>query len=83
MGTIIIVYGEASIDLSVSQNKEYFAAQQKRTEQIQAKYDHFNNEIKHYPTHVIVKIAAMNIVDFSNPDDFESILTLAKTFSKK
>ena len=56
-----------------SKNKEYLAAQQKRTEQIQAKYDHFNAEIKNYSTDVISKISMMDLYDFGNHQDFESI----------
>jgi hypothetical protein len=83
LGVGEIVYGEASIDLSVSQNKEYFAAQQKRTEQIQAKYDHFDAEIKKYSPDVIAKISVMDLFDFGNHNDFDSILMLAKAYSKK
>ena len=83
LGVGEIVYGEASIDLSFSQNKEYFAAQQKRTEQIQAKYNHFNAEIKKYSSDVISKISMMELFDFGNHNDFDSILMLAKAYSKK
>ncbi len=76
-------YFNASSEFSIKTDPEYLWIEQNRIDQIQAKYDHFNNEIKHYHINVIVKIAAMNIFDFSNTDDFESILTLAKTFSKE
>lgn len=76
-------YFNASSEFSIKTDPEYLRKEQNRIDQIQAKYHHFNNEIKHYHTNVIAKIAAMDIFDFSNPEDFESILTLAKTFSKE
>ena len=76
-------YVEGSIQVSFSKNKEYFAAQQKHTEQIQAKYNHFSTEIKKYSTDVISKISMMDMFDFGNHEDFDSILMLAKTYSKK
>ena len=78
-----IAYGEVSIGLSFSQDKEYFVAQQKRTEQIQAKYEHFNTEIKKYSADVISKISMMDLFDFGNHEDFDSILMLAKAYNKK
>ena len=64
-------------------NEEYFTAQQKRTEQIQAKYGHFDTEIKKYSPDVIVKISMMDLFDFGNHEDFDSILKLAEAYSKK
>ena len=83
LGLGAIAQAELSVDLSISKNKEYLAAQQKRTEQIQAKYDHFNAEIKKYSTDVISKISMMDLYDFGNHQDFESILLLAKEYSKR
>ena len=83
LGSGAVIQGELSVDLSISKNKEYLAAQQKRTEQIQAKYDHFNAEIKKYTPDVIARISMMDLYDFGNHQDFESILLLAKEYSKR
>ena len=78
-----IAYAEGSIEGSIRMDEEYFTAQQKRTEQIQAKYGHFDTEIKKYSPDVIVKISMLDLYDFGNHEDFDSILMLAEAYSKK
>ena len=81
--TLGVGIAELSIEGSFSMNEEYFTAQQKRTEQIQAKYGHFDTEIKKYNPDVIAKISMMDLFDFGNHEDFDSILKLAEAYSKK
>ena len=83
LGLGAIAQGELSIDVSYRKTPEHILAQQTRTEQLQVKFNHFNTEIKKYSTDVITKISMMDLFDFGNPDDFESILMLADEYSKK
>ena len=83
LGGGAIAQAELSIEGAIRMNEEYFTAQQKRTEQIQAKYGHFDNEIKKYNPDVIAKISMMDLFDFGNHEDFDSILKLAEAYSKK
>lgn len=83
LGGGTIAQAEISIEGSIRMNEEYFTAQQKRTEQIQAKYGHFDTEIKKYNPDVIAKISMMDLFDFGNHEDFDSILKLAEAYSKK
>lgn len=83
LGLGSIVQGELSVDGSFSVNEQYVIARQKNLEQMQTKYDHFDSEIKKYNPDVIAKISVMDLFDFGNHEDFESILMLAKAYSKK
>ena len=83
LGGGTIVHGELSVDGSFSVNEQYVIARQKNLKQIQDKYDHFNTEIKKYSADVISKISMMDLYDFGNHEDFDSILMLAKAYSRK
>ena len=77
------LYGEVSSQGSFSFNEQYIIERHKNLEQIQAEYDHFNTEIKKYHPHVIAKISMMDLFDFGNHEDFDSILILAETYRKR
>jgi hypothetical protein len=83
LGGGAIAQVELSVDGSFSVNEQYVIARQKNLEEIQAKYDHFDAEIKKYNPDVIAKISVMDLFDFGNHEDFDSILMLAKAYSKK
>jgi hypothetical protein len=83
LGGGAIAQAELSIEGSFRMNEEYFTTQQKRAEQIQAKYGHFDTEIKKYNPDVIAKISMLDLYDFGNHEDFDSILMLAEAYSKK
>ena len=83
LGGGTIAQAEISIEGSLNVDEQYVIARQKNLEQIQAKYDHFDTEIKKYSPDVIVKISMLDLYDFGNHEDFDSILTLADAYSKK
>jgi hypothetical protein len=64
-------------------DEDYAITQHNRAEQIKAKYGHFDTEIKKYSPDVIVKISMLDLFDFGNHEDFDSILRLAEAYSKK
>jgi hypothetical protein len=83
LGGGTVAQAEISSEGSLNVDEQYVIARQKNLEQIQAKYGHFDTEIKKYSPDVIVKISMLDLYDFGNHEDFDSILKLAEAYSKK